>query len=299
MSARNLVILLGAILVTTVYAQFPPRVDDHFWRKKVVITLDLREKINVPIESGQEGYRLYTNYSTDPITDKSPYSNREGLIVALLKGFKDGKFVGYSPKNLTRQVTFEEFDAYSRRIESGSEGGGTESGADELGADEFGGDEFAADEFGGGEFGEDLGGEPGAAPTSDASNTPSSSQAFPYLKYYRTLARIIEDRIFDKNRSDMYYDVQYICLVLVDPKGALADEDAICFRYKDVMDVLDDTQWRNRYNDAEDRSLREILELRRFASYVTIVSGDEATTLNQSELRRQQMIEFEHNLWTF
>ncbi len=128
---------------------------------------------------------------------------------------------------------------------------------------------------------------------------PSSKDAFPYIKYYRTLARFIEDRIFDKNKSDMYYDIQYFCLVRVDPKGALPDEDAVCFRYKDVMDVMDDTQWRNRANDAEDRSVREIVELRRFSSYVTIVSGDVVNTLNQAELRRQQMIEFEHHLWTY
>jgi hypothetical protein len=32
---------------------------------------------------------------------------------------------------------------------------------------------------------------------------------------------------------------------------------------------------------------------------VTIVSGDVVNTLNQAELRRQQMIEFEHHLWTY
>ncbi|MCX7605678.1 MAG: hypothetical protein N2170_00225 [Bacteroidia bacterium] len=288
--------LFGLLLTSLAYAQFPPRVEDHFWRKKVVLTIDLREKFNASIESGQEGYRLYTNYSTDPITDKSPYANREGIIVALLKGFKDGKFVGYSPKNLSRQVSFEEFDSRSRRIEAGGETGGTEGEEGGFGGEEdFGGDDFGGDEF----AGDDLGGGIDAAPTTDAATTPSSDQGFPYLKYYRTKLRIIEDRIFDKNRSDMYYDMQYICLVQVDPKGALADEDAVCFRYKDVMDVMDDSQWRNRANDAEDRSLREIIELRRFYGYVTVVSGEESRTLNEAELRRQQMIEFEHHLWTF
>ncbi|MCX7653014.1 MAG: hypothetical protein N2200_09155 [Bacteroidia bacterium] len=285
--------LLLVLLTSALYAQFPPRVDDHFWRKKVVLTIDLREKLNMPIERGQEGYRLYTNYSTDPITDKSPFSNREGAIVALLKGFKDGKFVGYSPKNLSQQVSFEDFDARSRRIESGEQTAGDEgvSGEDEMGGDEFGGDEFGG--------GDDLGGGIDAAPTSEGAATPSAEKGFPYLKYYRTKIRVIEDRIFDKNRSDMYYDMQYICLVQVDPKGALADEDAVCFRYKDVMDVMDDTQWRNRANDAEDRSMREIIELRRFYGYVTVVSGEESRTLDEAELRRQQMIEFEHHLWTF
>jgi hypothetical protein len=254
----------------------------------VVITLDLREKVNVPIESGQEPYQLYTNYSTDPITDKSPYSNREGFVVALLKGFKEGKFVGYDPKNLSRQVSFEEFDAYSRRLEGGGAGG--EEVGDDPGAgssefeDEFTGDEDMTDETGAG---------------ADSPVTPSSSQVFSYAKFYRTISRFIEDRIFDKNKSDIYYDVQYFCLVFVDPKGAQPDEDRVCFRYKDIMDVMDDTQWRNRYNDAEDRSVREIIELRRFSSYVTIVSGDVVETLSQAEMRRQQMIEFEHHLWTF
>ncbi len=289
---RYLVVLLWA---ATMYAQFPPRTDDHFWRKKVVITLDLREKMNVPLESGQEGYQLYTNYSTDPITDKSPYPNREGFIAALLKAYKEGKLVGYDPKNLSRQVGFEVFDAYSRRIEQGGEGAAVEGEVGE-GGDEFGGDEFGGEEFGGEELTAD---DPGAAPGEQATRTPSSKDVFPYIKYYRTLARIIEDRIFDKNKSDMYYDIQYLCLVRVDPKGALPDEDAVCFRYKDVMDVMDDTQWRNRANDAEDRSVREILELRRFSSYVTIVSGVVSNTLNEAELRRQQMIEFEHHLWTY
>jgi hypothetical protein len=290
---RYFVVLAGLAIVQ---AQFPPRTDDHFWRKKVVITLDLREKINVPLESGQEGYQLYTNYSTDPITDKSPYSNREGFIVALVKAFKEGKFVGFDPKNLSRQMTFEEFDSYSRRIE---QGGGEDAGAQEGGGmDEMGGEEFDSGEFM--DEGMDVEGGAGEGTAADASSrTPSSKDAFPYIKYYRTLARFIEDRIFDKNKSDMYYDIQYLCLVRVDPKGALPDEDAVCFRYKDVMDVMDDTQWRNRANDAEDRSVREIIELRRFSSYVTIVSGDVVSTLNQAELRRQQMIEFEHHLWTY
>ncbi len=278
------------------YAQFPPRVDDHFWRKKVVLTIDLREKINVPIEAGQAPYRLYTNYSMDSVTDKSPYSNREGLIVALLKGYKEGKFVGYSPKNLYQQVSFEDFDARSRRIEAGGDAaaeGGEEEGVG--GEDEFGADEFGDD------VGADAGMEGGidSPPTAEGGTTPSAETQFPYLKYYRTLIRLIEDRIFDKNRSDMYYDMQYICLVLVDPKGAIPEEDRICFRYIDVMDVLDDTQWRNRANDAQDRSLREIIELRRFRGYVTVVSGEEVRTLDEAELRRTQMVEFEHNLWTF
>lgn len=241
-----------------------PRVEDHFWRRKVVLTIDLREKINESLIKGQVG--LNTHYSTDPLTDKSRFSNREGIVNALLKGFREGKYTGYDPKILSRSMSYEAFEEFTKgRAKTTT----TSSEEDE-------------------EFVEDTGEDIDAAPADEN-----------IYKYYDTKIRIIEDRIFDKNRSSMYYDIQYICLTRVDPTGALLEEDAVCFRYHDVRDVLEDTQWRNRANDAEDRSMRQIFELRRFSGYVTYVSGETVRTLQEAEIRRQQMIEFEHHLWTY
>ncbi|MCS6790143.1 MAG: hypothetical protein NZ580_04100 [Bacteroidia bacterium] len=254
--------ITGLWISLTLRAQ-APRVEDHFWRRKVVLTLDLREKVNAPLILGQVG--LNTLYSTDPLTDKSRFSNREGVVLALLKGFREGKYSGYNPKNLSSSMSYEAFDEFTKgRAKT------TASSEEEE------------------EIVEDTGEDIDAAPADEN-----------IYKYYDTKLRIIEDRIFDKNRSSMYYDVQYICLTRVDPTGALLEEDAVCFRYHDVRDVLEDTQWRNRSNDAEDRSMRQIFELRRFSGYVTFVSGEVVRSLQEAETRRQQMIEFEHHLWTY
>ncbi|MGQ9863241.1 MAG: hypothetical protein ACUVRD_01985 [Bacteroidia bacterium] len=290
--------VIGIFLISVgarVYAQFPPRTDDHFWRKKVVLTVDLREKLNRLITEGQTDYRLGDNYSQDPITDKAHerYPNREGMIATLLANYKSGKYLAFNPVKLNQNLSYEEFSAKMRKYVQETP---IEDSGDEFGA---GGEEMS-DEFGG-DLGEedDFGTAMDEAPATDAPSSSAAAKRDPLYKYVSTKFRIIEDRIFDKNKSDMYYDIQYICLVYVDPKGAQPDEDIVCFRYKDVMDVLDDTQWRNRYNDAEDRSMREIIELRRFQGFVTVLSGETIMSLNEAELRRQQMIEFEHHLWTF
>ncbi|MEN2992091.1 MAG: hypothetical protein ABDH91_00865 [Bacteroidia bacterium] len=300
MSGRlSLVAALAIIWVA--YAQFPPRRDDHFMRRKIFRIIDLREKINLPLAWGQEESGLRELYSADPSTDQSPYSNREGIVAALIKGFQENKYVGYNPRNLAQEMHFSQFETYSKKLISGSSGEGGGGGVDTLsGPDEF------QDDFGsGGMGGEDITDDFGTG-TIDAPN-PTDTTAFvdetkgapKYLRFYRSKIAIIEDRIFDKNRSDIYYDVQYLCLYRVDPAGKMPEEIVVCFKYKEVMDVLDDTQWRNPHNDAEDRSMREILELRRFSSTIVNVSGNESTTVLDAERRRQQMIEYEHHLWTY
>lgn len=116
---------------------------------------------------------------------------------------------------------------------------------------------------------------------------------------YETALEFIEDRIFDKNRSDMIYDIQFLRLVWVDPGETLPDKNFVCFRYADVLETLEDTQWKNKFNDAEYRNMREIFELRLFSSYIINVSGRGVRTLAESDFRRNQLVEFEHHLWCY
>ncbi|MDW8088410.1 MAG: hypothetical protein RMJ49_01500 [Bacteroidia bacterium] len=299
LSRLGLAAVVAAISVA--YAQFPPRREDHFMRRKIFRIIDLREKVNFPLAWGQEEAGLRELYSTDPSTDQSPYSNREGLVAALVKGFQENKYVGYNPRNLAQEMHFSQFEAYSKKLISSSGGESAGGGADTLsGADEFQ-DEFGAGGMGGEDIADDFGaGTIDMAATTDTTAVIDETKGAPkYLRFYRSKIAIIEDRIFDKNRSDIYYDVQYLCLYRVDPAGKMPEEIVVCFKYKEVMDVLDDTQWRNPHNDAEDRSMREILELRRFYSTIVNVSGNESITVLDAERRRQQMIEYEHHLWTY
>jgi hypothetical protein len=289
-----LVLLSG--VVTEVVAQIPgaripPRVDDHFWRRKVVNRIDLTEKINEPLTYA-ESPGLYGNPA---------YGETQGIITALVNGLKSGKYLAYHPDSLNKSLTYEDVVKIANQIEGNGDGGGEEFDEEDSGFDDFeGGDDFGGDEFGGDEFGDDMGdgGTEGDSDPAGGGGGAAVEGDFS-LAAYESVLEFIEDRIFDKNRSDMIYDIQYLRLVWVDPGETLPDKNFVCFRYADVLETLEDTQWKNKFNDAEYRNMREIFELRLFASYIINVSGRGVRTLEESDFRRNQLVEFEHHLWCY
>lgn len=276
-------------------AQFPPRSEDHFWRRKVVNRIDLSEKVNAPLIK-RESYR-YTD---------GQYAETEGLILALFNGLKAGKYNAYNPDSLSKPMSYEavlrriqeiegslsgeaDFDADYSMDDTGGDGGFDDFGGD-AGTDDWG---FADDGFGGDDFADDLGGDPlleggGGFGGGDFDPAP-----------FESVIQFVENRIFDKNRSDMIYDIELIEVIWTDPGEALPEKYLCTFRYDEVLETLDNTQWKNRFNDAEYKTLREVFEMRLFHSYITDVSGVGVRTLEESESRRQQLVEFEHHLWSY
>jgi hypothetical protein len=287
-----LMIVLGGVMTELVAqipgARIPPRVDDHFWRRKVVNRLDLTEKINEPLTYA-ENPGLYGNPA---------FGETQGVIVALINGLKSGKYLAYHPDSLNKSLTYEDVVKIAQQIE-GTEGGGDEWDDGGDGFDDF----DAGDDFGGDDFGDDLDdfgdGFEGDSDPFAASGDAAAAEGDFSIAAYETVLEFIEDRIFDKNRSDMVYDIQYLRLVWVDPGETLPDKNFICFRYADVLETLEDTQWKNKFNDAEYRNMREIFELRLFSSYIINVSGRGVRTLEESDFRRNQLVEFEHHLWSY
>lgn len=272
-------------------ARIPPRVDDHFWRRKVVNRIDLTEKINEPLTTS-ENPGLYGNPG---------FGETQGIITALVNGLKSGKYLAYHPDSLNKSLTYEDVVKIAQQIEgTNGESGGEEFDSEDSGFDDFdGGDDFGGDEFGDEMGGDDMGGgtegdsDPAAGATGAAVEGDFSTAA------YESVLEFIEDRIFDKNRSDMVYDIQFLRLVWVDPGETLPDKNFVCFRYADVLETLEDTQWKNKFNDAEYRNMREIFELRLFSSYIINVSGRGVRTLPEADFRRNQLVEFEHHLWCY
>lgn len=265
-------------------SRIPPRVEDHFWRRKVVNRIDLGEKINLPL----------TEVELSDMYSKTPFPERRGIVVALLNGLKSGKFGAYSPDSLNKFLTWEDVQKIAADLE-----GQVSSLDDEDSGDDFG-DDFSSDEDMGSEdemVGEDdFGGENDSDPFSGGKNTSD----FPFqTTSFESLLDFIEDRIFDKNRSDMVYDIQYLRLVWVDPAEVLPEKSFICFKYSDILETLENTMWKNKFNDAEYRNLREIFELRLFQSYILNVSGRSSQTLDDAEYKRNQLVEFEHHLWSY
>lgn len=275
--ALLLFIITKIIISEQVYAQFPPRVEDHFWRKKVLERIDLREKLNYSLK-----------YKESPLYTKGKYGETKGIVYALINGYKDGKYIGYQFGALQKPVTYKEFERMMYETGSVTPGGGGDTGGDEE-------EEF--EDEGGDEMEEGQAEQTADGQTTGDNLQSNNTQGDPAIAAYEDYIGIIEDRIFDKNKSDMYYDIQYICLYKTDDiKGGYQPQ--VCFSYKDVMDILDDTQYKNPKNDAEYRSIKEVIELRMFKSVIEELSGEELD-LKMAEKRNNQMIEFEHYLWEF
>lgn len=277
------------VLGLEVFAQYPPRRDDHFWKRKVVNRLDLTEKINDPLIKRESSY----------YTDNSQYTEKEGIIMALFNGLKQGKFLAYHPDSLNRPLSYDEVKAralqFSGETASSSSNESFDDAGGEAGFDEFdggGGDDMGGEDAGGDESftdGDDLKGK---------TKAKSSSADFDTAPFESVL-QFVEDRIFDKTRSDMVYDIHYIEIIWVDPGETLPEKRLCTFQYKDVMETLGNSQWKNRFNDAEYRTFKEVFELRMFNSYVIDVSGQGVDTLEEADYRRKQLVEFEHNLWSY
>lgn len=280
-----------------------PRVEDHFWRQRVVNRIDLREKINAPLVYKESAF----------YTDNSQYEERSGLITALMNGLKSGDFTAYDPDSLKKPMSwkevFQKFNEYEGALIGDSEslgeessefnnfegdegfefeGGGTEGSTDDPLSDPFA-DPFASPSG----SPDDLTGSAEAA----AAPAPMSQTAdFTSLE---TVVQFVEDRIFDKVRSDMIYDILFIEIIWTDAGGLVPEQRLCTFKYDEVLAALERTQWKNRFNDAEMRSLREVFELRMFHSYIINVGGSGVRSLPESERRRQKMVEFEHHLWSY
>ena len=276
------------IASATAFGQMPddkPRIDDHFQRWKTYTRIDLSEKVNRPLNDLQ-----FTNAgSIEPIYEEALYPDRygvkafdfrKGIVDALLKSLYDGKVAtiyesGALHKPMTKEAAIARLERISGFQTEETEGGGEEGGGEELGTDEG-----------------DGSGDPGEEADAGAFQQKLNAMKDFCNKYID----LVEDRIFEKNKSDMYYDIQYICVTPeneANPKGT-----GLCFAWDDVKEILDETQWKNRFNDAEHRTAREIFELRLFHCFSFNITGYNGNDLNEYELFKQKMIEFEHHLWS-
>jgi hypothetical protein len=298
----------------TVRAQLEIRPEDQFWRKRVVQRLDLGEKINRPFIQPQSNYYR---------TSDSKYSGNNGIIQALIDGVKAGEYVAYHPDDWDQPLVYEDLFQRMQTFEKDGGGFGFEEPMGEeaatLPADPFA-DPFASD---GSEdpfapvetedpfapideaTGEDTW-ETGFAteepPVNDDMGGPVSESGggqTPDILSYEESLHIVEDWVFDKNRSMMEQKIDYFEVIWTDPMGVLPEKVLARFLWKDVESRLDNAQWKGRFNDAENRSIAEAIKLRMFHAYPISVGGVPISSLDEAERRRMEMIEFEHHLWSY
>jgi Gliding motility associated protein GldN len=136
---------------------------------------------------------------------------------------------------------------------------------------------------------------------------------------------LVEDVIFDKRRSRLYYDPQAIGLLA--QKSGSTDINPIGYiKYKEFYDLVekashskdmtvrDQVLWRNRYNPSENRSFVDAFKLRLFHGVILKVENPGDYTIQQIYERNgrtygesvfarweeeMKMMEKEHNLWEY
>jgi len=130
--------------------------------------------------------------------------------------------------------------------------------------------------------------------------------------------RIVEDMIFDKRRSRLYYDIQSITIIFPADKGNPrgGDLDIVTLKYKDLVQVFrnhpDDAIWFNRQNTAENRSYEEAFLLRLFHGTIEKVENPDNETIQgvysarpyneqvwARDWEEMRLMEKEHNLWEY
>lgn len=97
--------------------------------------------------------------------------------------------------------------------------------------------------------------------------------------------------------NEQIYSIRYLEIIWVDPTGQLPERKICAFKYEDIAPLLEQVNWHSPYNDAETRTLREAFDLRLFRSYAIQMSGQAIQTLEESQRKSGQMIQYEHNLW--
>lgn len=212
----------------------------------------------------------------------------EGLVAALLAGLENGTYTAYDPDDLSRPMSYEEVLERMKEFEgqlTSSEGEMWDlEEEDEWNPD--GGSGFPHD---------DLMADLHQEPVEWMASGPNE----PDLAPYENVIQFVEDRIFDKARGEMVYRPDFFQLIWTDPGEALPEKYLACFKFTEVAESLEEVAWNNRFNDAEMRNLREVFEMRMFHAYIIDVSGQGVRSLSESDIRRQQLIAFEHHLWSY
>lgn len=153
----------------------------------------------------------------------------------------------------------------------------------------------------------------------DAWAMTSEGRAIDYLPRQMYQLRLMEDVIFDKRRSRLYYDVQAIQIIVPGAETATqVDEYLGWFKYKDLEKVFRNhpqkAVWFNRQNTAQNKNFADAILLRLFHGSIWKIENPDDFTIYDvyvgngrpykeavwaTEWAEMELMEKEHNLWEF
>jgi hypothetical protein len=260
----------------------PIHEDNIMFKKRVWRRMDLNEKQNIPFFS-----------SGNEITKHIIESAKAGIIPI------------YETDSLINRRTKEEFlEALENpQLQDLNAGGGDDAWGDTGGGDGWG-------DTGGG-WGDDSGANDGA---DDEGGIGEVDTKFGNRDVSRL--EIVEDMIFDNQRSVLVWDIQSIALVIPADKFTSGIEKTVgVFKYKDLVDLFrsnpEQMIWFNPQNSAEHKNLADAFALRLFSARIVKVANpqdnmiidvyDESAKqgIMASQWIEYELMEKEHELWSY
>lgn len=147
----------------------------------------------------------------------------------------------------------------------------------------------------------------------------SEGRAADYLPRDMNILRLVEDIIFDKRRSRLYYDIQAIQIIVPGERTSTqVDEELGWFKYKDLERMFRNHPqkaiWFNRQNTAQNKNFADALLLRLFHGTIRKIENPDDETIFDTytangrtykeavwatEWAELELMEKEHNLWEF
>lgn len=259
---------------------YPVHEDDIMFKKRVWRRMYLKEKQNKPFFA-----------SNNEITKHIVNAAKAGIIPI------------YQGDSMVNRLTKEEFlekleDPALQDMGMGGadDGWGDTGGDDAWGTDAGWGDDAAADD----------GGEEAAA-------TEVSTQ---FTVRQMSTLEIVEDMIFDKQRSVLVWDIQAIKIIIPAENFTAGVERTVgVFKYKDLVDLFrsnpEQMIWFNPQNSAAHKNLADAFALRLFSARIVKVANpddnmivdvyDESAKqgIMASQWIEYELMEKEHELWSY
>lgn len=161
---------------------------------------------------------------------------------------------------------------------------------------------------------------PSGSPNSaDYWEATSMGSGIEYLASDMTLAHMVEDVIFDRRRSRLYYDIQAIEILVPGAKTQTGIDVSLgWFKYKDLEKLfrnnIPKAVWFNPQNTAQNKNFADAFLLRLFHGTIYKIQNPDDETLDDTyrangrpyhegvwarEWTEMMLMEKEHNLWEF
>jgi gliding motility associated protien GldN len=162
----------------------------------------------------------------------------------------------------------------------------------------------------------------GVTPSEDATDNwavTTQGSGLPYAVSDMTTIHMMEDVIFDRRRSRLYYDIQGLEIIIPGEKTTSGFNLSLgWFKYKDLEKLfrnnIPKAVWFNRQNTAQNKNFADAILLRLFQGSVYKIQNPDDETISETyigngrpyresiwarEWTEMMLMEKEHNLWEF